>query len=78
MSKFATKNYQRTTTKRDEAESQTKQIRIYQGNAARGPDVGVELATPPGFEPGTSSLEGCCSIHLSYGVARRIYHARCG
>ena len=21
---------------------------------------------PPGFEPGTHSLEGCCSIQLSY------------
>ena len=28
------------------------------------------LATPPGFEPGTFSLEGCCSIHLSYGAAK--------
>ena len=23
---------------------------------------------PPGFEPGTHSLEGCCSIQLSYGT----------
>jgi hypothetical protein len=22
---------------------------------------------PAGFEPATHSLEGCCSIHLSYG-----------
>ena len=22
---------------------------------------------PAGFEPATNSLEGCCSIHLSYG-----------
>ena len=22
---------------------------------------------PGGFEPPTNSLEGCCSIHLSYG-----------
>src|SRR6266576_355065 len=28
---------------------------------------------PGGFEPPTNSLEGCCSIHLSYGrVARRV------
>lgn len=26
-----------------------------------------EVASPAGFEPATSSLEGCCSIHLSYG-----------
>src|SRR6266536_1541472 len=25
---------------------------------------------PGGFEPPTNSLEGCCSIHLSYGRAR--------
>lgn len=25
------------------------------------------MASPAGFEPATSSLEGCCSIHLSYG-----------
>src|SRR5260370_39058908 len=24
---------------------------------------------PAGFEPATNSLEGCCSIHLSYGRA---------
>ena len=24
---------------------------------------------PGGFEPPTNSLEGCCSIHLSYGRA---------
>ena len=23
---------------------------------------------PPGLEPGTYSLEGCCSIQLSYGT----------
>lgn len=26
------------------------------------------MATPEGFEPPTHSLEGCCSIQLSYGV----------
>ena len=26
------------------------------------------VATPAGFEPATHSLEGCCSIRLSYGV----------
>ena len=25
------------------------------------------LASPAGLEPATHSLEGCCSIHLSYG-----------
>jgi hypothetical protein len=24
------------------------------------------LARPPGLEPGTYNLEGCCSIQLSY------------
>lgn len=27
----------------------------------------MELARPEGFEPPTTSLEGKCSIHLSYG-----------
>jgi hypothetical protein len=26
------------------------------------------MATPAGFEPATTSLEGRCSIQLSYGV----------
>ena len=26
------------------------------------------LATPAGLEPATNSLEGCCSIQLSYGA----------
>src|SRR6185312_2774371 len=29
-----------------------------------------ELARPAGFEPATSSLEGSCSIQLSYGRVR--------
>ena len=29
--------------------------------------VANELMRPGGFEPPTNSLEGCCSIHLSYG-----------
>jgi hypothetical protein len=39
--------------------------------------VGIE-ATPPGFEPGTPSLEGWCSIRLSYGVmpSRQVYPRR--
>ena len=28
------------------------------------------LATPGGLEPPTFSLEGCCSIQLSYGAPR--------
>src|SRR2546428_4867425 len=28
---------------------------------------GVKAMRPGGFEPPTNSLEGCCSIHLSYG-----------
>ena len=27
----------------------------------------MNLACPEGFEPPTHSLEGCCSIRLSYG-----------
>jgi hypothetical protein len=34
----------------------------------RGPDGLV--ATPEGLEPPTNSLEGCCSIQLSYGATR--------
>ena len=30
-----------------------------------------ELARPAGFEPAATSLEGSCSIHLSYGRARQ-------
>ena len=29
----------------------------------------IMLMRPAGFEPATNSLEGCCSIHLSYGRA---------
>ena len=28
----------------------------------------ASFVIPPGFEPGTHSLEGCCSIQLSYGT----------
>src|ERR1043166_5708430 len=33
------------------------------------------MATPAGIEPATNSLEGCCSIQLSYGAVDR-YKAR--
>src|SRR3974377_2136591 len=29
----------------------------------------LRMATPAGLEPATNSLEGCCSIQLSYGAA---------
>ena len=29
---------------------------------------GVSFVIPAGFEPTTHSLEGCCSIQLSYGT----------
>ena len=32
-------------------------------------DTGPRLVRPAGLEPATCSLEGCCSIHLSYGRA---------
>lgn len=31
------------------------------------------MASPAGFEPATHSLEGCCSIRLSYGPLFRPY-----
>src|ERR1039458_7099685 len=36
--------------------------------ATPGPTDLGNLATPAGFEPATPSLEGWCSIRLSYGV----------
>jgi len=36
------------------------------------------LACPPGIEPGTHSLEGCCSIQLSYGQLLERQKAREG
>ena len=32
------------------------------------------LACPEGIEPPTHSLEGCCSIQLSYGQKRKKAH----
>jgi hypothetical protein len=34
------------------------------------------LACPEGIEPPTHSLEGCCSIQLSYGQSRRVVATR--
>jgi len=31
----------------------------------------IGLAIPAGLEPATNSLEGCCSIQLSYGTGWR-------
>ena len=33
--------------------------------------AGVPVACPEGIEPPTHSLEGCCSIQLSYGQIER-------
>src|SRR5215217_6913206 len=35
------------------------------------------LATPGGLEPPTFSLEGCCSIQLSYGAGSRAKSTTC-
>lgn len=32
----------------------------------------LDLATPAGFEPATNSLEGYCSVQLSYGAVAPI------
>ena len=37
--------------------------------------VGFALVIPAGFEPTTHSLEGCCSIQLSYGT-RPVFRVR--
>ena len=45
-------------------------------SARSGASVGFELACPEGLEPPTPSLEGWCSIRLSYGqVANEILGA---
>jgi hypothetical protein len=31
----------------------------------------MRMATPAGIEPATNSLEGCCSIQLSYGAVQK-------
>ncbi len=35
-------------------------------NKIKKPPKRAALVIRPGFEPGTHSLEGCCSIQLSY------------
>ena len=35
----------------------------------------LEMARPPGLEPGTYSLEGCCTIQLCYGRSREMQNA---
>src|SRR5215213_7022817 len=35
------------------------------------------MATPGGLEPPTNSLEGCCSIQLSYGAICNFNHLAC-
>ena len=39
----------------------------------------IALVIPAGFEPTTHSLEGCCSIQLSYGTIDilAIFGAKC-
>ena len=34
------------------------------------------VARPPGLEPGTYSLEGCCTIQLCYGRSRAAQNGR--
>ena len=36
-----------------------------------GRQISERMVTPIGFEPMTHSLEGCCSIQLSYGARSR-------
>ena len=40
--------------------------------------IAVEVACPEGIEPPTHSLEGCCSIQLSYGQSTQRQKAREG
>ena len=51
----------------------------HEGNRAEGEvathtvqHAGNVAMRPGGFEPPTNSLEGCCSIHLSYGRRVRL------
>ena len=48
--------------------------RGYKGERKRPPSElrGQKHVIPLGFEPKTHSLEGCCSIQLSYGTVRII------
>src|SRR5204863_4396204 len=47
--------------------------RLKAGRSARGFHEAAQIvATPAGFEPATTRLEGECSIQLSYGVVASV------
>ena len=51
------------------AHSRFEQFLICDPNTTTGhPNGKPVVVILPGFEPGTHSLEGCCSVQLSYGT----------
>ena len=40
-------------------------------------ETSIRLVIPLGFEPKTHSLEGCCSIQLSYGTSASLVKCGC-